>query len=83
MKIRLREVTMKNQSYNTHLLAQFREEIRTCTIHALRRYLIDLPLERYGLNEYSHTYLFISEKIGIARVEYDRRNAKGYKWKSN
>lgn len=79
MKIRLREVTMNNLSYHEHLLAQFRGEILTCTIHALRRYLIDLPLERYGLNEYSHRYLFISAKIGIARIEYDRRNSKGVK----
>lgn len=74
---------MKNQNYNEYLLAQFREEIVTCTIHTLRRYLIDLSRERYGLNEYSNTYLFISEKIGIARAEYDRRDSKGSRWKSN
>ncbi|MDP2076511.1 MAG: hypothetical protein Q8J85_00560 [Sulfuricurvum sp.] len=79
MKIRLREVKMKNQNCIARLLAQFREKVRSCSIHTLRRYLIDLPLERYGLNEYSHTYLFISEKIAIARVEYDRRSLKGVK----
>jgi hypothetical protein len=74
---------MKNQNYTAHLLAQFREEVHSCTIHTLRRYLIDLPLERYGLNEYSHMYLFISEKIGIATVENERRSSKGSTWKSN
>lgn len=69
---------MNNQSYHQHLLAQCRAEIRTCTIHALRRYLIDLPLERYGLDKSSDKYLLLTEQIEIARNELEIRTIHKY-----
>lgn len=54
------------------------QSIRYGSIHGLRRLLIDLPLERYGLDKSSDKYLLLSEQIEIARYELEIRTTHKY-----
>lgn len=47
--------------------------IRCETTYGLRRLLIDLPLERYGLDKDSALYQLLTAQIEMARDEYDKR----------
>ena len=49
------------------------QSIRHETTYGLQRLLIDLPLERYGLDEDSTKYQLITYQIEMARDELDSR----------
>jgi len=54
------------------------QSIRYESIHGLRRLLIDLPLEQYGLDKSSDKYLLLTEQIEIARNELEIRTTHKY-----
>lgn len=47
--------------------------IRSESIYGLRRLLIDLPLERYGLDTDSTRYWLLTAQIEMARDELNKR----------
>ncbi len=69
---------MNNQDKIKAYVNKHYGSIRHETTYGLRRLLIDLPLERYGLDKSSDKYILLSEQIEIARDELDSRCSRKY-----
>lgn len=66
---------MNNQTDIKAYVNKHYQSIRCETTYGLRRLLIDLPLEQYGLEETSVKYQLLSYQIEMARDELNARTA--------